>query len=42
VEHIKNLFAGKEDLDDEEMEDEMESISMAMEELQEDTGVVIH
>jgi len=42
VEHIKNLFAGKDDLDEDELEDEMESISMAMEELQEDNNVVIH
>ena len=42
VDHIKNLFAGKDDLDEDELEDEMESISMAMEELQEDNNVVIH
>ena len=42
VEQIKNLFAARDELEDDELEDEMESISMAMEELQEDNGVVIH
>ena len=42
VEKIKNLFAARDGLEDGELEDEMESISMAMEELQEDNGVVIH
>jgi len=45
VEKIKSLFSARESLDNQEMEDiedEMESISLAMEELNEDTGLVIH
>jgi hypothetical protein len=45
VEKIKNLFSARDALDSEEVEDiedEMESISLAMEELIEDSNVVIH
>jgi len=45
VEKIKSLFSAREALDNQEMEDiedEMESISLAMEELIEDNNVVIH
>jgi len=45
VEKIKNLFSARDALDNqdiEDIEDEMESISLAMEELNEDSNVVIH
>jgi hypothetical protein len=45
VEKIKGLFAARDSLDEQEIEDfedEMESISIAMEELSEDSNVVIH
>jgi hypothetical protein len=42
VEKIKRLFDARDMGDEEGIEEEMESINLAMEELQEDSDVVIH